>query len=545
MEQKSFFIDQHGCAKNQVDGELIVSLLRKKNYVQTFSPEEADLIIVNSCGFIESAKTESLNAVLSARQMYPKAKILLAGCLAERYANDLAENLPEADGIFGNGDLSQIYKVLDPLMAGERPVLKPEQKGVCGGDRDVMLSFAGAAYVKITEGCNNHCSFCAIPIIRGELRSRPAEDIVSEIKKLVAQGVYEINLIGQDLAAYGTGAGDNPFGWGRTLLPAGTPGFQEGEVSPPAATSFPPTPSPRDEVPKTQESFPRVFGENSVVSDSERTTPPELLRESGLCTLLKKISALEGTFRVRLLYIHPDHFNADILPVIKADARILPYFDIPFQSGDDQTIRAMNRVGSASAYTALIENIRSFFPDAAIRTTFLAGFPGETDEAAANTQEFLRTIQPDWSGCFPYSKEDDTPAHDFKKQVPKKTAQARANALTEMQAGITRERLALRCGKDFDVLVEEVLAPNAEAPDEGLAIGRAWFQAPEVDGSVVIRYDRSDSSAVAAVQTGRLVRAHVVSSGDVDLNADFVSDSPLNKTIAKSALHFAQNMQNA
>ena len=521
-QNPTFFIDQHGCAKNQVDGELIVSLLRKKDYVQTFSPEEANLIIVNSCGFIESAKTESLNAVLSARKMYPKAKILLAGCLAERYADDLAENLPEADGIFGNGDLSQIYKVLDPLIAGERPVLKPAQKGVCCGDRDVLLSFAGAAYVKITEGCNNRCSFCAIPIIRGELRSRPADDIISEIKKLVAQGVYEINLIGQDLAAYGTGADDNPFGWGRTLLPVGTPGFQEGEVSPSAATSFPPTPSA-----------------------GETPTTPPLLRESGLCTLLKKISALEGLFRVRLLYIHPDHFNADILSVIKADARILPYFDIPFQSGDDKTIRAMNRVGSAAAYTALIENIRSFFPEAAIRTTFLAGFPGETDEAAANTQKFLRTIQPDWSGCFPYSKEDDTPAHDFKKQVPKKTAQMRANALTEMQTEITRERLALRCGKDYDVLVEEVLDANGDAPDEGLAIGRAWFQAPEVDGSVVIRYDRSDSSALAAVQTGRLVRAHVVSSGDVDLNADFVSDSPLNRTIAKSTLRFAQNMQNA
>ena len=218
-KKAAFFIDQHGCAKNQVDGELLVSYLRKKDYVQTFDASQADLIIVNSCGFIESAKTESLNAVMSARQMYPKAKILLAGCLAERYATDLAESLPEADGIFGNGDLSQVYKVVEPLMRGERALLVPEQKGVCCGDRDLLLSFAGAAYVKITEGCNNRCSFCAIPVIRGELRSRPADEILAEIEKLVAQGVYEINLIGQDLAAYGTGSGDNPFGWGRTLLP--------------------------------------------------------------------------------------------------------------------------------------------------------------------------------------------------------------------------------------------------------------------------------------------------------------------------------------
>ena len=528
-----FFIDQHGCAKNQVDGELIVSLLLKKGYAQTFDASEADLIIVNSCGFIESAKTESLNAVMSAREMYPKAKILLAGCLAERYAADLAESLPEADGIFGNGDLSQVYKVIEPLMAGDRPVLTPEQKGVCCGDRDVLLSFAGAAYVKITEGCNNRCSFCAIPIIRGELRSRPADEIISEIKQLIAQGVYEINLIGQDLAAYGTGASDNPFGWGRTLLPAGTPGYvglSAGEDSPSATIAsgfdglnhrlFPATPS---------------AGESPA-------TPPQLLGESGLCTLLKKISALSGTFRIRLLYIHPDHFNEDILPVIKADSRILPYFDIPFQSGDDKIIREMNRVGSAEKYAALIQKIRSFFPDAAIRTTFLAGFPGETDEEAAHTLEFLRAIQSDWSGCFPYSKEDDTPAHDFKKQVPKKTAKERAEALISLQARITCERLAKRCGKDYDVLVEEVLAANEDAPDEGLAIGRAWFQAPEVDGSVVIRYDRSDKNALAAVQTGRLVRVHIVSSGDVDLNGDFISDSPLNKTISKGTLRFAEDL---
>ena len=500
----------------------MISLLRKKNYVQTFSPDEADLIIVNSCGFIESAKTESLNAVMSARKQYPKSKILLAGCLAERYASDLAESLPEADGIFGNGDIGQLYKVVEPLMAGERTVLVPAQKGVCGGDRNVLLSFAGAAYVKITEGCNNRCSFCAIPIIRGDLRSRPADDILSEIKKLVSQGVYEINLIGQDLAAYGTGANDNPFGWGRTNLPAGTPGSEEGKAFPSATTSFPPTPSAGD----------------------APATPP-LVFESGLCTLLKKISALSGTFRVRLLYIHPDHFNADILPVIKADSRLLPYFDIPFQSGDDATILAMNRVGSQKGYISIIEKIRSVFPDAAIRTTFMAGFPGETETAFENTKHFLRTIETDWSGCFSYSKEDDTPAYDFKKQVPKKIADRRASELVELQVQITRKRLALRTGKDYDVLVEEVLSANADAPDEGLAIGRAWFQAPEVDGSVVIRYDRSDALAANAVQTGRLVRVHVVSSGDVDLNGDFICDSPLNQGIARSdAITFAEDVAN-
>ncbi len=515
-----FFIDQHGCAKNQVDGELIINLLKKQDWEQTFEPGEADLIVVNSCGFIESAKTESINAVMSARQMYPKAKILLAGCLAERYANDLKDDLLEADGFFGNGDLSQIYKVIEPLMKDERPVLVPEQKGVCCGDRNLLLSFKGTAFVKITEGCNNRCSFCAIPIIRGDLRSRKANEIIEEIKDLVSKGVYEINLIGQDLAAYGTGATDNCFGDGRTKLPNGTPG---------------------SEVLTQTDSDGRRLSDEKNISVSQRESSSD--SESGLARLIRMISQIEGVFAVRLLYIHPDHFNEDILPVMKADSRFLHYFDIPFQNGDDTIIKSMNRVGSAKKYKALISKIRATFPDAAIRTTFMAGFPGETDEAFENTKAFLRETATDWSGCFSYSKEDDTPAYSFKKQVPHKIAEKRASELVEIQAEITRERLKTRCGGEYDILIEEVLSQSEENPDEGLAIGRAWFQAPEVDGSVVVRYDRSNESENNVVQSGRLVRVKIVSSGDVDLNGDFVCDSPLNAKIAKSdAIEFAQEI---
>lgn len=515
-----FFIDQHGCAKNQVDGELIINLLKKQDWEQTFEPGEADLIVVNSCGFIESAKTESINAVMSARQMYPKAKILLAGCLAERYANDLKDDLLEADGFFGNGDLSQIYKVIEPLMKDERPVLVPEQKGVCCGDRNLLLSFKGTAFVKITEGCNNRCSFCAIPIIRGDLRSRKANEIIEEIKDLVSKGIYEINLIGQDLAAYGTGAEDNCFGDGRTKLPNGTPG---------------------SEVLTQTDSDGRRLSDEKNISVSQRESSSD--SESGLARLIRMISQIEGVFAVRLLYIHPDHFNEDILPVMKADSRFLHYFDIPFQNGDDAIIKSMNRVGSAKKYKALISKIRATFPDAAIRTTFMAGFPGETDEAFENTKAFLRETATDWSGCFSYSKEDDTPAYSFKKQVPHKIAEKRASELVEIQAEITRERLKTRCGGEYDILIEEVLSQSEENPDEGLAIGRAWFQAPEVDGSVVVRYDRSNESENNVVQSGRLVRVKIVSSGDVDLNGDFVCDSPLNAKIAKSdAIEFAQEI---
>ncbi|MBQ3826244.1 MAG: radical SAM protein, partial [Spirochaetaceae bacterium] len=200
-----FFLDQHGCAKNQVDGELLIHRLVSRGMTQVFDAGEADLIVVNSCGFIESAKTESLEAVLGAKKVYPNAKVLLSGCLAERYAEVFRTELPEVDGILGNGDLSAIDGVVDDMEKNERPVVKKAQVGVCCGERNMLLSFRGSAYVKITEGCNNNCSYCAIPIIRGELRSRKASEIVDEIKELLAKGIFEFNLVGQDLAAYGTG----------------------------------------------------------------------------------------------------------------------------------------------------------------------------------------------------------------------------------------------------------------------------------------------------------------------------------------------------
>ena len=197
-----FFIDQHGCAKNQTDGELLAGFLLKKGYDFTLNADEADFILVNSCGFIESAKKESIDSIYDIKKAYPKAKIILTGCLAERYASQLIEQMPELDGVFGNGDLSKITDFMDKVRS-ERLAETHGQSGVCGGERPVLFNFPGSAFVKITEGCSNHCSFCAIPLIRGEVRSRPEKEILEEIEALAADGLYEINLIGQDLAVYG------------------------------------------------------------------------------------------------------------------------------------------------------------------------------------------------------------------------------------------------------------------------------------------------------------------------------------------------------
>ncbi len=475
-----------------MDGELLIGILRDKGWSKTDVPEDASLIIVNSCGFIESAKQESLDAVITARTAYPGAKVLLAGCLAERYATDLAEGLEEADAFFGNGDLSRLPELLDELFPPKattgarstaKPTLVPAQKGVCGGERPELLSFPRSAFVKITEGCDNRCSFCAIPIIRGGLRSRTVDDIVAECRALVRRGIFEINLIGQDLAAFGSGEGE------------------------------------------------RVAG----AKDSP----------SPLSILLSAISKLEGDFRVRLLYIHPDHFPRDILPVMVSDSRFYPYFDIPFQSGDDAIIKAMNRHGTAEGYLQLVSDIRKAFSGSnnpygtiALRTTFLVGFPGETDESFAATARFIAELRSMWSGAFTWSCEEGTAASTMKKRVPKKTAHSRMEALQSAQIGITSEELGFFVGKTVEVLVEELIQePEGEqtaaaqpeavdeqtavsAPTSRLALGRAWFQAPEVDGAVVLQFesDQRDLSG-KPIDAGSVVSAVIMAVNGVDVEA--------------------------
>lgn len=549
---KRFFLDQHGCAKNQVDGELLIGILAERGWQKTQEPEEADLIVINSCGFIEPAKRESIEAVVTARTAYPHAKILLAGCLAERYGEVFRVELEEADAFFGNGDLSKLPLIIDELFPPEfsgsydvavdsspyteasryteisccgagkkkspppktlRPFLKPAQEGVCCGSRPELLNFPRSAFIKITEGCNNCCSFCAIPLIRGSVRSRPLSDIVSEIAAFVQGGYKEFNLIGQDLAVYNA-----------------LPHMQESPLKMPHRCS--PFVQPTDAI-------------VPIAMRSEKT-------QSGLAQLLEAISGIGGNFSVRLLYIHPDHFPLDILPIMTRDTRFLPYFDIPFQSGSDPIIRAMNRCGSAKVYEELVENIRAAFRKAAspygepvIRTTFLTGFPGETDEDFDRTARFLQSIRSLWSGAFVYSQEEGTKAASFKKKVPKKIAEARKAVLSKLQLNITEHLLANFCGRKMDILIEELIptlqdAETLQAAESShksgttrgstgrgksssdcLALGRAWFQAPEVDGAVVVHFrDGQHDSEGKPIQAGSIIRVRITALRGIDLEAE-------------------------
>lgn len=460
----NFFIDQHGCAKNQVDAEIIVSKLKDDGFNLVDNADDADFIIINSCGFIESAKKESLDAVYNARKSYPNKKIILAGCLAERYSEVFKENLPEVNGIFGNGDLEKISEFILKLKKKKNLTQVYPQENVSCYNRNQFYNFKNSAYVKITEGCSNHCSFCAIPIIRGELRSRSIKDVILEIKSLLKQGVFEINLIGQDLAAYGSGVSDK-----------------------------------------------KLFKNKNG--------------KSMLCLLLEEISKIKGKFWIRLLYIHPDHFNFDIVECIKKDKRILSYFDIPFQSGDSEIILKMNRTGSKEEYISLVKKIRKELPDSSIRTTLMTGFPGETQDAFENSKSFLQSIKPDWSGCFDYSREEDTVAYNFKNRVPKKVAKNRASELEQIQQKITEEKLKKRIRQYYDVLVEEIVDGE---DDVAFAIGRAWFQAPDVDGSFVVRFEKDDKAALKAIQPGRRVQVFADRVSGVDIDSHFVKDSELN-----------------
>jgi ribosomal protein S12 methylthiotransferase len=492
---KRYFVDPFGCAKNQVDAENMMACLDAAGWTGCADASGADLIIVNSCGFIEAARRESINAVLLWRSRYPEKKILLAGCLPRRYPTELAESLFEADGFFGNEDLSLVAEAAaaaaaaslsgavsrktPPEKAGVGKPAKTEpakaapEKAGTAGERP-LLGFPGQAYVKISEGCNNVCSFCAIPLIRGPLRSRSISDVTSECKTLLGRGVKELCLIGQDLSSY------RPAGGG------------------------------------------------------------------GLCELAAELAGIGGDFWVRFLYLHPDHFPPDLPRLMRKDSRFLPYFDIPFQHASPSVLKAMNRGGTGESYLELLCRIRDVLPDAVIRSTFLVGFPGETEKDFAALVDFQKKARFDWLGVFVYSREEGTPAYSMGPRVGKKTAESRRALVEKTQIPITEERMERFVGRRLNVLVEESLdppgetengascsgidlpgvnlsgvnLPGAETFGTGLYLGRLFCQAPEVDGAAVIRRASVPGVRGAVLKAGDLVPCRVLRRTGFDLEVE-------------------------
>ena len=434
------YIENLGCAKNQVDAEILSCSLEKDGWSLTDDAQKADLIRVNTCGFIESAREESINTFFELRELNPKARIIVSGCLAQRYGQELSEQLPEADGIFGNRDLKQINGFVENLSPKSR-LLVPEYPDPDSEiyDRKELFGYPGSAYLKISEGCNHRCGFCAIPLIRGGLRSRSMDSILDEARTLVARGVREINLIAQDLAAYGTDQG------GKSRFPE----------------------------------------------------------------LLQKITDIPGDFRVRMLYIHPDAFPFEILDMIRTNPKIIPYFDIPIQHASPALLRPMKRMGDAQVYTDLVSRIRSALPECVIRTTIMLGFPGETDADFDMVYDFVKTNRFNWMGSFVYSREEGTYAWDLTDEKThealSKVAARRQKKLEKLQEKITSEHLQEFVGREYDVLIEELIE------GEDLAIGRIWAQAPEVDGLTVVMG--------RGMEPGKVYRCGITKVNGVDLEA--------------------------
>ncbi|MBO4279010.1 MAG: 30S ribosomal protein S12 methylthiotransferase RimO [Spirochaetales bacterium] len=434
------YIENLGCAKNQVDAEILSCSLEKDGWSLTDDAQKADLILVNTCGFIESAREESINTFFELRELNPKARIIVSGCLAQRYGQELSEQLPEADGIFGNRDLKQINGFVENLSPKSR-LLVPEYPDPDSEiyDRKELFGYPGSAYLKISEGCNHRCGFCAIPLIRGGLRSRSMDSILDEARTLVAHGVREINLIAQDLAAYGTDQG------GKSRFPE----------------------------------------------------------------LLQKITDIPGDFRVRMLYIHPDAFPFEILDMIRTNPKIIPYFDIPIQHASPALLRPMKRMGDAQVYTDLVSRIRSALPECVIRTTIMLGFPGETDADFDMVYDFVKTNRFNWMGSFVYSREEGTYAWDLTDEKThealSKVAARRQKKLEKLQEKITSEHLQEFVGREYDVLIEELIE------GEDLAIGRIWAQAPEVDGLTVVMG--------RGMEPGKVYRCGITKVNGVDLEA--------------------------
>ena len=432
---------QLGCAKNQVDGEEMLGALagidgRTVQFVA--DKNDADVLIVNTCGFIGPAKEESIAAILDAVKRKGRgqvSKVIVTGCLAQRYGADLAREIPEVDAFLGIESAPSIGNAV--FGARPRQINLVEQVA----DKYPLIPQARlratatpwTAYLKISEGCDHTCTFCAIPGIRGKHRSKPIERLVQEARQLAVSGALELNLVAQDTTAYGMDL------YGRLALPE----------------------------------------------------------------LLRALAEVEGIRWLRLLYCYPTMVRQPLIDALSELAQVIPYIDMPLQHGDDVMLKAMKRGGSVEQYKRLFGKMRDALPDLALRTTFLVGFPGETDAQFENLLGFVQEMRFDRVGVFTYSAEEDTPAFDLPGAIPTKVMRARRDALMAAQQPLSLASNQKWLGRTLDVLVESRRGADA--------VGRSFRDAPEIDGAVVVR--GCDATP------GTLVAARIVEAAHYDLTA--------------------------
>lgn len=395
-----------GCTKNRVDAEILLGLLKNAGYEIASDVSTADIVIVNTCAFIEDAKKESIDEIFNVVRQKEKNQvkyIVVTGCLAERYREEILKEIPEVNAVVGIGSNKDIVKIIANIINGETIACFGQKNQLLLSGPRVHTMPPHYAYIKIAEGCDNKCSYCAIPYIRGKYRSRSMDDIVNEAQSLINSGAKELILIAQDTTRYGED----------------------------------------------------MYGEKKL---------------SELLTELCKIKKLEW---LRILYSYPEKISDDLLDTIAREPKIVKYIDIPMQHCNEKILFSMNRLGNAASLKSLIKKIRSKIPSATLRTTFIVGFPGETEENFNELYDFCKDMRFDRMGCFAYSQEENTPAATFADQVPDDIKKARQKMLSELQSEIIFEKNKKSIGKTvkcivdwFDPSLQQYIArTTADAPD--------------------------------------------------------------------------------
>ena len=429
-----------GCAKNLVDTEVMLGLMQQHGIELTPNPADADILIVNTCAFILSAKEESITTILNLAE-YKEGRcrsLIVAGCLGQLYGQQLLDEMPEVDAVIGTGAWNRIIEAIEETLSGRRVVLIGERPIIYNAKTPRLRTTPNyTTYVKIAEGCNNRCSFCSIPLIRGRQISRPIKDIVAEVEQLSSQGVKEINLIAQDTTAYGID----------------------------------------------------IYGRPQLV---------ELLRE------LVKVDV----HWIRILYAYPRRFTDELIDLIAAEPKICKYVDLPLQHASNKILKLMNRPDTRESIEELLSKIRERIPGVAIRSTFIVGFPGETEEDFQELKTFLQTQRLDKVGVFTYSREEDTAAYDLPDQISEEVMQERYHDLMSMQSLISQELNESLEGQELEVLIEN---RDEEVPE--VVAGRSYRDAPEVDGLVYIENDGRSKA-------GDIVKVKVLAGFVYDLAAE-------------------------
>lgn len=424
-----------GCPKNQVDGEIMLEKLNSNGFDISPTIEGSDIMIINTCGFIEDAKKEAIDTILEVAQ-YKEAglvsSIVVTGCLAQRYQDEILKEMPEVDAVIGIGADRDIVKVCQKAALGIKSSFFPNREYLLLEGERMLSTPPHWAYLKISDGCDNKCSYCAIPGIRGGYIERSMESIIEEAKCLADKGVKEIIIVAQDTTKYGL----------------------------------------------------KLYGEYK------------------LAELLKELVKISGIKWIRLFYCYPDRVTDKLIDVIAKEDKICSYIDIPLQHCNAEILSSMNRNGSYESLKVLLNKMKSRIPDLSLRTTFMVGFPGETDKQFEELCQFVKEIKFDKMGCFAFSPEEDTPAYDFDNQIDESVKERRAQVLMDIQYSITEDANKDKIGKVYEVIIDEV--------SDDHCIGRSYLDSPEIDSGIIFK-------PISKHNVGEFVNVKITSYDGYDL----------------------------